>query len=386
MKQKKQLGLKIKLGLHLVLWKCLTVLPLNRRKVVISDFHGKGFGDSPKYIALALHEKDPSFRVICLCAKGADTSDIPSFVKTAGLHSAASAFHQATAKFWIDNCRKNIAVKRKSQYYIQTWHGFALKKIEKDVPSGTLTDSYIRSAKRDSAMIDLIVSCSAHMTRVYTDSFWYGGEVLTIGSPRNDSLIHGGQSERAAVERRFKLTKGKKIILYAPTFRDDKTTDAYLRDFRFLSDACSRRFGGDFVVFVRLHPHAAKMASFITYGDTVINTSNYPDSQELLCAADVLITDYSSVMFDFALSRKPCFLYASDLEKYTRQREFYFDIKRLPFALSETRDKLTESIVSFDENAYLEKINDFFEKVGMDTNGVASQKVAELIAEKAVKS
>ena len=382
MKQKKQWGKKAKLALHLIVWKCMTVLPLDRRKAVISDFHGKGFGDSPKYIALALHELDPSFRIVCLCAGDAKRFEAPPFVKKVSLHGIAAAYHQATAKFWIDNCRKNIAVKRKKQFYIQTWHGFALKRIEQDVPAETIGEAYVRSAKRDSAMIDLILSCSTHMSRVYRESFWYHGEVRQIGAPRNDGIILGSQQEKETIRRVFDIPPDKKMLLYAPTFRDNADTEPYLHDFRQLIAACEERFGGSFVCLVRLHPHAAKKASFITYSDMIINASVYPDSQDLLCAADVLVTDYSSVMFDFALSGRPCLLYAADLAAYTRDRNFYFDIEKLPFPLSASADELADKVRGFDATAYQTAVDAFFEEVGMVREGRASEKAAQFILDK----
>lgn len=379
MKNMKKYFKKLNIAFEVIFWNVFGLFPIDKKKVVISNFHGKGFGDSPKYVAIELHKLDPSYKIICLCNKEFDPSTIPSFIKAININGHLSIYHQATAKFWIDNCRKTIAKKRNNQIYIQTWHGFALKKIESDVPESIIGTAYVRSAKRDSRMIDWIISCSSHMSKIYRNSFWYNGKILEYGSPRNDLLIRNDKDTREKVRKHFNISNEQNIVLYAPTFRDDSSIDAYIRDYDMLAQSFSVKFGAQFVFLIKLHPHATKLASSINYNRYVVNASNYADTQELLSAADILITDYSSVMFDFALTYKPCFLYASDLVSYTSSRDFYFDIQHLPFSVSKTLDELNEKISGFDEFNYRKNIDSFFKQVGMMRDGNASNKVAKLI-------
>ena len=114
-------------------------------------------------------------------------------------------------------------------------------------------------------------------------------------------------------------------------------------------------------------------------GCNIINANKYPDMQELLCATDIVITDYSSLMFDFALSKKPCFLFATDIERYKNDRNFYFDLIQLPFMVAETNELLVENILSFDESIYKGQLCEFFRNVGMIMDGQASKSVTEVI-------
>ena len=286
-----------------------------------------------------------------------------------------------TSKVWIDNCRKYfIMLKRKKQFYIQTWHGFALKRIEKDA-IGSLASNYEKLAKRDSKNIDCIISCSKFMTKVYRNSFWYNGEILEIGAPRNDILINGNENIKNKVYNFYSISN-KKIILYAPTFRVDRKTDAYSIDYERIMKACNQRFGGEFVFIARLHPNIATKSTDMKWSDNIINGSYYSDMQELMAAADVIITDYSSVMFDFALQYKPCFQFATDICAYKNDRNFYFALDKLPFSVAENNDELEENIRNFSEIEYRTNLDAFYENVGMIRSGNASEKCRDLIIEK----
>ena len=140
----------------------------------------------------------------------------------------------------------------------------------------------------------------------------------------------------------YNLSEETKTVVYAPTFRVDWSLEPYSVDYVRLKKACEERFGGKFVVLVRLHPNiAAKSEELgITYNDEIINATYYPDMQELLCACDIVISDYSSLMFDFALSYKPCFQYATDIDAYKGDRNFYFDLSDMPFPMATSNDEL----------------------------------------------
>jgi CDP-glycerol glycerophosphotransferase len=218
------------------------------------------------------------------------------------------------------------------------------------------------------------------MTKIYKNSFWYDGEIVEWGSPRNDVLINGTEEMGRKVKNMFRIPENKKIILYAPTFRQDHSLEAYALNKDIVINACNRRFFGEHVLLIRLHPNIAhKSRSFEYDGISVFDASSYPDMQELLAATDVLISDYSSLMFDFALTGKVCFQFAMDIQSYKDDRDFYFDLTNLPFSLAKDNEELSSKILNIDLNEYENKLNEFFENVGMVRDALASKKCSDWI-------
>ena len=361
-------------------WCVCRLFPVNSKKVVISSYYGRGYGDNLKYVADKLLASGKKLKIVWLVNSDSEKQSLPEGIKTSKVTSAAAIYHLSTAKVWMDNCRKGFVMfKRKKQMYIQTWHGFALKRLEKDA-CNSLSDKYIRDAKSDSRRIDHIISDSTFMTGIYKSAFWYDGDILEWGSPRNDIIINPSDELKNKVFEYFNLSEGKKIVLYAPTFRADLSNDAYSLDYKRLQKACAKRFDGDFAVLVRLHPNIIKNCDSMDFDtNNIVNASYYPDMQELLAVADIVVSDYSSLMFDFALSFKPCFQFATDIEDYKKDRNFYFDIEALPFNLSKSNDELENSILNFDEDKYKVKLGEFYDSVGMIKDGDSSEKCAELV-------
>lgn len=368
------------------IWFFSRLLPIQKTKVVLISFGGAPYGDNPKYIAEQLLKTAPHLSLVWLTKVSPDKAGVPAGVKAVRFQSAASFYHIATAKVWVNNARTFYYSKRRGQFYINTWHGFALKQIERDVQS-VLPPDYPAMAIADSKATDLYISEASFMTGIYKNSFWYNGEVWEIGSPRNDVILNQRDGKiRKAVLDAFSLSLDKKIILYAPTFRADYSMDAYRIDYGALAAACEKRFGGEFVTLVRLHPKiVSKSAEVCTYTDKVLNASPYPDMQELLVAADVVVTDYSSLMFDFALSLKPCFQFATDIEEYKKDRNFYFPIESLPFPLATSNEQLKQNVESFDKDGYEKNVTAFLDNVGMVREGRSAEKCCTLIRDLCTK-
>lgn len=366
--------------IKIIAWIVCRFIPIDSNKIVISSYYGRGYGDNPKYIVEELLKYSDQLSIIWLVKNDEEKKNLPTYIKPCRYNSVQSICHLSTAKIWIDNCRKGFVMfKRKKQYYIQTWHGFAIKRIEKDAEK-QLSAYYVKCAKRDSKMIDVAVSDSSHMTRLYKESFWYKGEVLECGAPRNDVIIKNSDSLKDKIFATLNIESDRKLVLYAPTFRSNLKNDAYLIDYKRLKLSCEKRFGGEFSILVRLHPNVIKNSESMQFdGTECINASYYPDMQELLAVSDVVVSDYSSLMVDYSLSGRPCFQFASDIEDYKKDRDFYFNIENLPYMLSETNDELETSILAFDEIAYQRAIDEFLTSVGMIKHSNAAHKCAELI-------
>lgn len=360
-------------------WYFYRLFPVEQNKIVVSSFYGRGYSDNPKGIVDALLRRNAGLKIVWLVKPGAEDT-LPDGVIPVPYNSLRRIRELSTAKIWIDNNRKGARMKRKNQYYLQTWHGLALKRIERDV-SDKLPAYYERYAQRDSAQCDVIISNCTHMTRIYRNSFWYDGEILEYGSPRNDILFNDATIYREKIRAAFGLPKQRKLILYGPTFRADHNLDAYRLDCEALRQACHEKFGGDWAVLVRLHPAVEQLAGnlFRYNGDTICNATTYPDITELLAAVDLTITDYSSLMFDFALTGRPCFQFATDIAQYQNDRNFYFSLAKLPFPLATSNEQLTQNIRNFDAEEYRCRWQEFSRSFGLCEDGHASERCADWV-------
>lgn len=358
------------------------VFPMKKNKVVIDSYGGRGFGDNGKYIAKELLKRGGDIDIVWLCSDL--TEPMPDGIRKVSFFSVRSIYEQVTAKLWIDNRRKPGYVrKRKNQIYIHTWHaGIALKRIEKDAV-GALSNYYVKCAKRDSAMIDYLLSDSRWTTELYRNVFWYDGPILESGLPRQDVLVNPEAGLKEKVKEALGIPDDSRVILYAPTFRDGHVDDPlqfYRLDWSMVLKAFSERFGGKWTGVMRLHPNIARLSKDLARHRSVVDGTNYPDMQELLVASDCVITDYSSTIIDYCPTGNLGFIFATDIDEYQKSRNFYFDIRELPFPIGETNQELKEKILSFDAEKYQKDIYEFYhDKCGLYPVGSASETVCDLI-------
>ncbi len=355
-------------------------------KIIAWNSVFKGFGDSPKYIIEYLCENYPDkYDIVWVYDRAkAPPKGLPEGVRCVPYFSVEYLKEISTSKVIISNIRTGPAhhfKKRKGQYYIQTWHSSVrLKKIEGDAAE-FLGQEYVKLAEEDSAKCDLIVSGCDFSTEIFANSFWYNGEILKSGTPRSDILFKDNSEIKQNVSNALGI-KNANIVLYAPTFRDKDCDPLHNIDAAALLDSLKRKFNSDWVFVYRLHPNVAKSVS--PPCENALSGTEYPDMQQLLCAADILITDYSSCMFDMCVRKKPCLLYAPDLKEYTSdERGLYFNIEDLPFPCALNNSELIRSVEELDMVDYKKKTEDFLARVGSYEDGQACMRVAERI-EKAV--
>ena len=350
---------------------------INNEKIIFDNFLGRGYGDNPKYIAKELLSRNLGLDIVWIVKES--NNSFPKGIRTVNRGSFREIFELASAGIWVDNVRKEEFVyKNPKQFYIQTWHGFyPLKKMEKDAIK-TLSEDYIRSAIHDASITNLMVSGCKARTEIYRKAFWYDGEILECGLPRND-IFFTTNTYRNKIKIFFKLQDNVRIVLYAPTFRDNGSTEAYNIDMNGVIHSMEKRYGGKWVFLVRLHPIISEKCNFINYNDEIVNACSYDDIQELFAASDFLITDYSDCMFEFSISKKPVLLYAPDLEEYTKYRSFYYDIRKLPYSIATDNELLKDQILQFDDFMYQNRIEKFFNTIGMFETGQASNIVVNYI-------
>ncbi len=360
---------------------CLTdfIFPIKKNKIVCCNMKGKRYGDNPKYITDILLQKEKNLDIVWLINDPTDT-EIPKSVRAVKNDFWHQIYELSTAKVWIDSNTKQYGFrKRKNQLYIQTWHGsYGLKKIYGDIID-KVSKIDIANVKYNSRNTDIMISNAKRTSEIYRRAFWYQGNILENGSPRNDIFFKNNEDVKNKVRNYFGLS-GKKVVLYAPTFRVDYRVSDLNLNYDILLQALSNRFWGEWVVLVRLHPNNLQDAkSFIQYTDKIINASEYDVMQELLVASDVLVTDYSSCMFDFVTNGKPCFLYASDIARYKEERDNYYELEDLPFPVATNEQELKEVITTFNADKYKKELNNLFEEVGLNETGHASEIAADYI-------
>lgn len=350
-------------------------MPLQQNKIILWSDNFKTFGCSPKYIALYLAEKHPEeYDIVWVLEREKPVpEDLPSGIRIVRYFSMEYLKEIATAKVIICNHRTSdyhFFQKRSGQYYIQTWHSsLRLKTIEGDVPQ--LSESYLQASRQDSHKIDLLLSGCRFSTDIFRRAFWYDGEILEKGTPRCDRFFADTTAAKEKVYRHFGIPSGKKLALYAPTFRNDGIASLYGFD----PNKLLQSLGEDWCIGCRLHPN---LNAEIPDGPA-IPMSKYPDMQELLCACDLLITDYSSSMFDMAVAGKKCALYLPDLDQYlARERSLYFDLQELPFPKATDMDALCSVVADF--SGYNARCADFLDQIGNFEQGNAAAEVAKQIA------
>lgn len=348
--------------------------PVQENKVLFINFNGKGFGCNPKYIAKELLARQKGFDLVWLVSNMDEP--FPEGIRKVRFQSRQGLYEVATAKVIVTNVKNDLhLVKKKGQYIIQTWHGsYTSKLLEKEAAS-TLPKHYLKESRKNSAQTDLFLSNSRVLSDCYRNAFWCNCEILESGFPRNDVLFEQNRVAARTVKAYFGVPENAKLALYAPTFRDDGSTDCYSLDCQRVLDALP----GDWYLLIRLHPNVGSAENLFAFGGRVLDATPYPDMQELLVAGDILITDYSSTVFEFAALEKPSFIYASDVEAYQKMRGLKEDFFRMPYPVCRTNGELVAQLRDFTPEkarALAARFNDFFG--GVD-KGDASKQVADRI-------
>lgn len=360
-------------------WHFCKIFPIKKKKAVVMSYYGRGYSDNPKFIVEEMLRQNLDYEIFWVVKNTKIDNHLPDGVRTVRLDSLAYVYHMTTAGLWIDNCRKFFYGKRSGQKYIQTWHGgHGLKKIE-GACLDALEPGYINCAKRDSQMSDLFLSNSGLLTDLYLRDFWYNGPVMEEGLPRND-IFFQEDFDREAVRRALEIPDGKKVMLYAPTFRSDHSLEPYQLDCKKCALALKERFGGDWIILYRLHPNIFELSDQLHYDpEYAINASDYFDIQELYTIADAVMTDYSSVVLDFMITKKPSFLFATDIDKYREDRGFAISLDELPSPLATGNDQLADLIRSFDAEKFEREADAFMARTRVHETGHASRSAVEWI-------
>ena len=356
------------------------IFPVKKSKIVISCFKNHGYCDSPKYIVQQLLELDCDADIVWLCDHE-NPPEMPACIRQIPYHSIRGIYEQVTARIWISNRRKSRYVrKRKNQYYIQTWHGGIRLKNTERAAINKLSKRYIDSAKNDSKMINLFLSNSDFSTFLIRRDMWYSGKILQKGLPRTDILLNGDRdSISQKVKSYLSINKNDKILLYAPTFRADMGVDKYTLPSEQILSELEKCTENNWTFVIHMHTNVYNSKYWPGNSKKVINASSYEDVQELLIAADFLISDYSSIISDFALLNKPILLYCPDLEEYLLDRGFNQNFNDLPFPKAYTVFEVIKKLSTVISQKEINTLDWMNESYGLCETGHASKIVANII-------
>lgn len=355
------------------------IFPIKRKKIFVANFKGKGFADNPKYIIERLNELDDSYKIYWMVESY--KIKIPDYIVPVKKNTIISLYHIATARIWIDDCRKDLYFrKRKGQFYIQTWHAGIGNKLGEAFAIDKLPAEYILAAKNDSKMADLFLSNSEWLSCSYRNSYWYKGSILKKGLPREDILFDDKLKFHKEICDFYEVENDTKFILYAPTFRNDGNIEVYNIDYKILLDSFNIRYKGCWKLIIRLHPNIQNLQDSIEYSSTILNGSKYEDINRLIMASDFVISDYSSCLFDALLANCNAFVYASDLAEYQeKERGFAFTWEEQPFLIAENNEQLSDIVMNFNDAIYKKKRKEFLNTCGFYEHGNASTEVAKYI-------
>ncbi|WP_051731805.1 CDP-glycerol glycerophosphotransferase family protein [Kitasatospora phosalacinea] len=289
----------------------------------------------------------------------------------------------ATSRYLVGNTHfPEFLERREGQVVAQLWHGTPLKRIARQVRTEWMAeDGYLRRLEHEVRQWNLLLSPSPFATPILADSFDYRGAPLEAGYPRNDRLVRADPVERAAVRARLGVPEGRTAVLYAPTWRDDQREgDRYRLDLRLDVEAARAALGGDHVLLLRPHVH---VGGRVPDDDFVRDVSDHPDVADLMLAADVLVTDYSSLMFDFAVTGRPMLFFTYDLEHYRRRlRGFTFDFEaHAPGPLLADSASVVAALRELDPEPYRERYRAFRERFCPLEDGRASARVVDRMLE-----
>ena len=366
----------LRLGLH-AFW----IFPVKQYRVSLINEQSFSYGDNLKYINEYLRNNLPNrYEVVYPVRAGTETAPDAVYVKPFSFQYFKMVLTSGTV---FTNCGGlSYLPKRKGQVFVNTWHGGgAYKKVGTDVWDTPLSRA---EDKMNAENTDyLFSSCGAFTDFEAPPMMFDRAKCLPTGLPRNDIFFGDYPGIRQKVFNSLGLAADEHLVLYAPTYRSDTTSFANSKNARAIDvdhqevlKELTEKFGGKWKFGVRLHPRIGVRE----FPDAnIVNCTKYPDMQELLYASDIVITDYSSLMWDFSLTMRPCMIFAPDIEEYERDRGFYTPVSKWPFPIAKSNEELIENIRSFSLAEYQKRVREHYEDMRSYENGTACQRAVELI-------
>lgn len=365
--------------------KVFTKFKMDENMIFLESFLGKSYSDSPKYIYEHMIENNQEFKFVWSLN---EKKEIPGNHIQVKRFSLRYFYYLAKAKYWVSNSRiPRYLNKREGNVYLQTWHGTPLKNLVFDMDEiHSANPNYKRNFYDQSRRWDYLSSPNQYSSDIFRRAFKFEKEMLEFGYPRNDILYKQDTEEGIlSLKKKMDLPLDKKVILYAPTWRDDEfiSSGKYKFELQLELDKLQAELGEDYIVLLRMHYFIASQLDITKYQGFAYNYSDYDDIAELYLVSDILITDYSSVFFDYANLKRPILFYTYDLEKYRDTlRGFYIDIEsEVPGPLVKTTEDVINKVKNIDEvqEEYEEIYQEFYDRFCKWDDGNASEKTVERV-------
>lgn len=355
-------------------------LPVRRNSIVIQRDWGLGYGCNPKYLCQYILDNHLPFKLTWVLNEYDET--MPNSILQKRLSRIGSIYALSRAQVVVTTFHSKLPVKKKrNQYFILIPHGQAgAKPCLDEVP---LKEDFRRMAMEYAAMQDLYVASSEYQAKDFVDYYWCKCEILKSGYPRNDIYFHDNKLLVRKIKKELSISEEYKIAFYAPTFRDNGNTDAYSIDIPRLIKTLEEKTGRKWLILVRLHPNLRYWYSkpVINYSEIIRDVTDYPEIQELFIISDMVVTDYSSTMFDFSLTRKPVFLFATDIDEFVKMRGLKEMFFKTPFPICRNNDELDLAVNSYNDEEYQSRLTAFYKIYKPFDDGHACQQIMNRITD-----
>jgi len=368
-------------------------LPVCSKLILFESFSGKQYSCNPKAIYEYLLENEPQYKMYWSVNKCYIDDFKGKELNIVKRYSLKWLFILGFSKYWITNSRMPVTLpKPRHTIYVQTWHGTPLKKLVFDMKEvhmpNTTTEAYKADFYKESRQWDYLISPNAYSSQIFRRAFRFEKKLLECGYPRNDILYTGNYlSNIEKIKKTLGVPLDKKVILYAPTWRDDQfyQVGSYKFDLPLDLNILQRRYGNEYVILLRMHYLISEYFPLDAYQNFVYDFSVGIDINELYLISDLLITDYSSVFFDYANLRRPVIFYTYDLETYRdKLRGFYFDIEKEAIGpIVKDMTELMTTLELFDQegtfSSYEQAYHDFCEMYCYMENGNSTKKFVQCV-------
>jgi CDP-glycerol glycerophosphotransferase len=354
-----------------------------RDAVLFESFQGKVIGDNPLDIFNEVKERFPNLELIWATGKG---TAAPAGARGVRFGSREWLNALATSKYLVNNTNFPWYFRKVSgQVYLQTWHGTPLKRLGRDIPNNYLTKSYLETMDREATYWDYLISPSPFCTEIFPGSFGYQGNIIETGYPRNDRLSKITGAQRQEIRELIGISDPSTyVVMYAPTWRDyNRSATGNWQSVNFMDENIQLPEGFQMIYRGHTNTHAVHNAGV---AGRAIDVTLYPDVTELYIAADVLITDFSSVMFDYTVTGKPIMFLAPDLERYRAERGFYFDFEAMaPGPILNTDAEVLQTLGRIDQvsKEYETRYRAWQQKFNSLEDGNAAKRVVDIVWGKA---
>ncbi len=367
---------------------------VDKKMVVFISFHGRGYSDNPRaiYEEMIKDHRFDDYEFIWFIKNNKDKNISIPRGKIVGYLGLSYFYYIAKAKYWIFNCKMPAYLyKKKNQVYLQTWHGTPLKRLGHDIQvdentkfyrSGMSYQKMCETYSIDSKRYNYMISPNSFCTEIFPRAFDVEcSKLIETGYPRNDFITNASKEDILSIKQKLSLPLDKKIILYAPTWRDNSfVAEGYTFELEADFNKWKELLGDDYIVVFKPHYLIInKYENDHSLDGFLYSMKAEAEINELYVISDVLVTDYSSVFFDYAVLNKPIYFYMYDLQSYKEElRGFYLDIyKDLPGKIYEDETTLLSDIVN--KHYDFIALKEFNQRFNHAQDGTCSKKVIDIV-------